>query len=586
MFSAKPFLLTCLQGAQAGRSVRGLRSLVLMLLLHPLAGLAQTSPIVCVDSPVQPESVDLDSPASQLARPGDLVIPPGARIARIRILRRPLFDLTDPDQNNLLYRGLNALNIPTWESALRSQLLMREGDTFEPQALVESERLLRQKEYLTAAWVGVTRVCGDAVEISVLVRDTWTLLPSLGFSRSGGENSSYLGLSDPNFLGSGKSLSLSYAKDADRSESSLQFDDPNVLGSRWQAGFGLDERSDGNARSGYLEHPFHSERAPWRFGIGGERDVREESLLVGAQEVADYRQQSEVFSLDGGWLVSALDERLLRLLAGYRHEALAFDTVAEGGNPDELPSHRTLSYPWIGLDYRQDRFRQLSNLTLLQQVEDVRDGFVGRVEVGYSATELGATEDRVILNLDYQDALLTTAKRHVRYAFGQTGSYRLDQDRVENLEMRLQLEAFLITQEQGASSWYARIEGAAAHNLTADRNLLLGGDVGLRGYPSDYQQGDRGVLVTLERRYFPDWYPFQLFRLGGLLFTDVGRAWYQDGQSNGPDGGWLTDVGFGLRLASPRIEVQRMLHLDFAFPLDGDDSIEPVQILLRGRSRF
>jgi hypothetical protein len=29
-----------------------------------------------------------------------------------------------------------------------------------------------------------------------------------------------------------------------------------------------------------------------------------------------------------------------------------------------------------------------------------------------------------------------------------------------------------------------------------------------------------------------------------------------------------------------------MLHLDFAFPLDGDDSIDDVQILLRGRSQF
>jgi|GEM_PF-7044211 hypothetical protein len=29
-----------------------------------------------------------------------------------------------------------------------------------------------------------------------------------------------------------------------------------------------------------------------------------------------------------------------------------------------------------------------------------------------------------------------------------------------------------------------------------------------------------------------------------------------------------------------------MLHLDFAFPLDGDDNIDKVQILVRGRSQF
>jgi hypothetical protein len=66
----------------------------------------------------------------------------------------------------------------------------------------------------------------------------------------------------------------------------------------------------------------------------------------------------------------------------------------------------------------------------------------------------------------------------------------------------------------------------------------------------------------------------------------VGRAWFTDDRNNGPDEGVLKDVGFGMRLASSRIEVQRMLHLDFAFPLDGDDSIDDVQILLRGRSQF
>jgi len=39
-------------------------------------------------------------------------------------------------------------------------------------------------------------------------------------------------------------------------------------------------------------------------------------------------------------------------------------------------------------------------------------------------------------------------------------------------------------------------------------------------------------------------------------------------------------------LASSRVEVQRMLHFDLAFPLDGDDSIDALQVLLRGRSRF
>ncbi|MDF0748672.1 BamA/TamA family outer membrane protein [Marinobacter sp. 71-i] len=546
---------------------------------------AQPSAYQCIASKVQPEAIDLDQPRDQLARQSDLVVPEGARIGRVRIVRRPIFDTSDPEQDNFLYRTLNALNTPTWESALRAQLVFDEGDVYQAGMLEESERILRQREYLTAAWVGVTRVCGNELEVSVLVRDTWTLLPSVGASRSGGENTTNTGLSDPNFLGSGKSVGVSYTKDADRSETSVDFDDPNVLGSHWQTGFSYDKRSDGRGRSAYLERPFYSELADWRFGLSGEDDVREQSRYVGAEAIADYRRSSEFASVDVGWRLAERNSRQLRLLVGYRYDASEFERLPDEPELDLLPADRTLSYPWIGFDYRENKFREMTNLTRLQRVEDVRDGFVWRTELGYSSSGLGATEDRAVLNMEFRDALLATDTNYASYGFSQSGTWRFDQDRFENLMGTLNLEYF-----HGGSvdwnSWYTNLSFTAAHNLTVDQQLLIGGDNGLRGYPSDYQQGNRRALWTLERRYFPDWHPFKLFRVGGVLFTDVGRAWFDDGRNNGPDDGVLTDVGFGLRLASSRIEVQRMLHLDFAFPLDGDDSIDQVQVLLRGRSRF
>jgi len=546
---------------------------------------AQVESDNCVASDIQPEAIDLDQPRDQLARQSDLVIPDGARIGEIRIVRQPIFDVSDPEQDNVLYRTLNALNIPTWKSALKAQLVFDEGDEYRPGMLEESERILRQREYLTAAWVGATRVCGDEVEVSVLARDTWTLLPSVGASRSGGENTTNTGLSDPNFLGSGKSVGVSYTSDPDRSETSVDFDDPNVLGSHWQAGFSYDRRSDGRGRSAYVERPFYSERAPWSLGFSGEDDVREQSRYVGAESIADYRRSGEFASISGGWRLAERGDRQWRLLAGYRYQALEFERLPDEPDLDVLPEDRTLSYPWVGFDYRQNRFREMTNLTRLQRVEDVRDGFVWRTELGYSSPGLGATEDRVVLNMDFRDALLATDTNYASYGISQSGTWRFDEDRFENLLGTLSFEYF-----HGGSvswnSWYTNLSFTAAHNLTVDQQLLIGGDNGLRGYPSNYQQGNRRALWTLERRYFPDWHPFKLFRVGGVLFTDVGRAWFDDGRNNGPDDGVLKDVGFGLRLASSRIEVQRMLHLDFAFPLDGDDSIDQMQVLLRGRTRF
>ena len=50
--------------------------------------------------------------------------------------------------------------------------------------------------------------------------------------------------------------------------------------------------------------------------------------------------------------------------------------------------------------------------------------------------------------------------------------------------------------------------------------------------------------------------------------------------------GWLKDVGFGFRFAPTRFSTSKVAHLDFAFPLDGDPSIDSVQILLEAKRSF
>ena len=100
-----------------------------------------------------------------------------------------------------------------------------------------------------------------------------------------------------------------------------------------------------------------------------------------------------------------------------------------------------------------------------------------------------------------------------------------------------------------------------------------------------YQSGDSKILLTIEERYFWDWYPFRLFRVGGAIFADSGRTW-GDNPLGGESLGWLSDVGFGLRFAPTRTGLRRIIHLDIAFPLNGDPSIDSVQILLEGKGSF
>jgi outer membrane translocation and assembly module TamA len=84
----------------------------------------------------------------------------------------------------------------------------------------------------------------------------------------------------------------------------------------------------------------------------------------------------------------------------------------------------------------------------------------------------------------------------------------------------------------------------------------------------------------LEARYYTDWYPFRLFRVGGAVFYDVGRAWGGE-NTNMDNPGWLSDVGIGLRFLNARTAFGSVLHADIAFPLNREGDIKSVQFVVR-----
>ena len=79
-------------------------------------------------------------------------------------------------------------------------------------------------------------------------------------------------------------------------------------------------------------------------------------------------------------------------------------------------------------------------------------------------------------------------------------------------------------------TFYARLGLDVGENLDPQNQLLLGGDNGLRGYPTRQFDGNRRALLTLEHRFFSDIEVFRLIRIGFAGFADVGDAWYGGGE--------------------------------------------------------
>jgi hemolysin activation/secretion protein len=125
----------------------------------------------------------------------------------------------------------------------------------------------------------------------------------------------------------------------------------------------------------------------------------------------------------------------------------------------------------------------------------------------------------------------------------------------------------------------------AGQHLDADRQLLLGGDNGLRAYPLRYQSGAGRWLFTAEQRWYTNWYPFRLFNVGGAAFYDMGRT-FGRGTFTSRDQGLLKDIGVGLRLGANRSALGNVVHIDLSYPLDGDSSVRKLQLGVETRRSF
>ncbi|MEM1110655.1 MAG: BamA/TamA family outer membrane protein [Pseudomonadota bacterium] len=521
-------------------------------------------------------SADHDALATQ--------IPPGAIIRNIRVTRFAVFDREDPEEDNRIYRWANDFHSTTREWVIRDQLLFTEGDRYQLVQMQESERILRDLRFIFDATVRAYRRCGDEVDVEVYTRDIWTLTPLLSFTRSGGENEYTIGIRDSNFLGTGKAVTVRYEQDEERSGVNLLYSDPAIMGSRWRGRITLTDNDDGHERGLNIVRPFYSVYETWSAGLAVEDVKLEENLFFRGDEVAEFNRETQMFRLFGGLADDPQpDKQIGRWLFGYRYEDNEFSFSDSDIPPPELPADRTYSYPFAGFQSLEDEFVKLYNFDYLGRTEDVYVGERYRWTLGYSPEALGGTRDQIALQGNYGNTLKAIQKTVWTVEGELDGFYNIDDESFENLWLTAETRYH----HRQAERWavFARLRLDYTDGLTIDRQLTLGGDNGLRGYDRNYQVGDRSYVFNLEQRYYSDWHPFRLVRVGLAAFFDVGRAWF-DGEDNGSNGDVLANAGFGLRFNSSRAEKGSVIHVDLAFPFMTDDDVDSVQFLISVRDRF
>lgn len=529
----------------------------MVLLGWSLAGAAMAAPASTSDADTCPAPADdarEDWPGESDWRALEAA---GYRLGALSIQVNDVYTGTDLPW----YQSLaNTLHPDTDPSVIRDLLTVASGDRVAAANIYEAERILRGQPFLTAARIVPVHCAGERVAAEVRVRDAWTLQVGASVGQAGGESESSAGFTDENFLGTGKTVGLSWSDSTERTAVEFRYEDPALLGSQWTLGLQHSDLSDGRGNAVSLAYPFRTADQHW----GGRTSYEERLTELDFDEAGDTAYTAEVESEDirleslrhvhsdaqGGW----------RAGFGWRRDYADYSDLEEI-DPDLRPrpvlDDRRLQGPYLVAERFSDRYRSFRNLRAIGKTEDYDLGldarFVGgRYIEGEGDPWFYAAELNYAMPMGERNLLATelTLSGRQREDTGQEAAYR----------------AF-------ATDYYHRTSGRNTVVLHGEYDwrdqpdpedeLYLGGFDGLLAYPDQFRSGDRRWLVHLEDRYVSDLVLFDTVQMGYTAYIEAGRI-------RGLDGAWsrtLADVGAGLRLGSLRSSFGSVSYLTIAWPL-------------------
>jgi len=507
----------------------------------------------------------------------------GYRVGKVELDIGDVFDESRPDERFVLFRLANRLHRTTRPEVIRRLLLFQPGDPLSAARVEESERLLRRERYFYDARIRPVRIDDDTVDLEVDTRDVWSLSASVGFHRSGGANATRFKVEDANLLGTGKELQAFYESNVDRTFGEALYRDRNLFGTRGRLELEAASASDGGRRRLVLERPFYALDARWATGVEVLTEHREDTLWDLGHATDRFATRQRFVEVYGGLSPGEREGRTRRWTTGVTWDELRFArpaaTDAVGGF---VPDDRRLVYPWIGWESVEDGYRVARDLDKIARSEDVNLGAHAAVRLGFAAAAWSSTEDAVVVHGTYGDGTALGEHHLFLVSAGLDGRY--GDGHVHGLLGSVTARDLWTDFDRGRLMMALRFD--FSRRLDADRQLLVGGDTGLRGYPLRFQPGDRILAMTVEQRVYDDREFFHLLRLGGAAFVDMARVWADERHATRQPYELLRDVGVGLRISSSRSARAAMIHFDVAWPFDGPSDRSHLQWLVTTSETF
>lgn len=500
----------------------------------------------------------------------------GKKILSLSITVNNIFNEDNPDEDTFLYRLANRLQVNTRENTIRKQLLFKQGDAIDLDLLDESLRRLYQKEYLLAVQLRPTQICADGVHLNLVVRDAWTIEPRISAGQSGGETSSQIGLRDGNFLGSGAELELVYKSNQERSQVDYKYRAENFLHTRWLAEFYHADLSDGENNRVIIERPFFSNNTRWAYGFKVEDLTQVDKIRHNNEVINAFGHRVSRDEVYIGNAFSTNNQRTYRIRIGSTELMREFKEVEL---TEHLPDAELHQYNWIGIERQSNVYKQYNNLNFIARTEDIAMGHGFRLRYGSGLWGNGDQLKRLIGS--YNKAVALDDFHFLQFGTHIDITYNSDTQSTANSTWGLSSSYHHFIDRK--NRWQVDARWDKGNDLAQYRELTLGEESGMRGYPLSFQRGDNRYLMNIERRYYSDLHWFNLIRVGAVAFMDIGRAWDSATQSEAK---LLASTGIGLRFQTSKTGNPAVIQVNLSKPLVATEGIDSYLLSVAVGARF
>src|SRR6185369_2155891 len=311
-----------------------------------------------------------------------------------------IFDPVPDSRFSPVYSGANRLHVRTRQATVRSQMLIAPGQIWTADRVFESQRLLRELEYIEPEVIG-SRLVNDSVDVMVITHDQWTTQPELNVERGGGLTYGSVGLTERNMMGLGLAVSLAFRSDPTGRTRSFAVTGRRLFSTQLEAQAKAATGTAGVSNSYYVLDPFRSLDDTRSWTTSWSRADADQFLYENGLVSAVFPFRVRVAQAEYAFGRRATDGVVRRIALGMalhdRHYGpTSFSPLS---TIDVASGEEELNLRWASLRYTlwNPIYIERRGIELFDPVEDFDVGALASFEGGMALRALGSTADEGIV---------------------------------------------------------------------------------------------------------------------------------------------------------------------------------------------